>query len=244
MIVSEAVQEGDFVAVGNPLFTFEDTRQSEVICNLSPRDLTWIRENSTLSKEEKQQIESNPSLAAYYLPQTDVAIYEPDTKNVVWEGKLARFDGVGRDNLSRTIPTLITVADPIVEAGNGIHALVRGMYVKCKIKIPVSAGEADRQFLRFPAVALRPGNFVWTINDNQLTKVPVEIIDRTEVRSGDETKKVIVIRRTDKSLQPGDNMVVSPIPQAVDGMKVQIKTKTAETKAAKVADAENSNTSG
>ena len=244
MIVSEAVQEGDFVAVGNPLFTFEDTRQSEVICNLSPRDLTWIRENSTLSKEEKQQIESNPSLAAYYLPQTDVAIYEPDTKNVVWEGKLARFDGVGRDNLSRTIPTLITVADPIVEAGNGIHALVRGMYVKCKIRIPVSAGEADRQFLRFPAVALRPGNFVWTINDNQLTKVPVEIIDRTEVRSGDQTKKVIVIRRTDNSLQPGDDIVVSPIPQAVDGMKVQIKTKTAETKAAKVADAENSNTSG
>ena len=244
IIVSEAVQEGDFVAVGNPLFTFEDTRQSEVICNLSPRDLTWIRENSTLSDEERQQIEQNPSLAAYYLPQTDVAIYEPDMKNVIWDGRLARFDGVGRDNISRTIPTLITVADPVVEAANGIHALVRGMYVKCKIKIPVSAAEADRQFLAFPALALRPGNFVWTINDSQLTKVPVQIIDRTEVRFGDEMRKVIVIRRTDDSLQPGDNVVVSPIPQAVDGMKVQTKTKTVDADAATAANVEESNPEG
>ena len=229
MIVSEAVQEGDFVAVGNPLFTFEDTRQSEVICNLSPRDLAWIRVNSPLSDEEKQQIEQNPSLAAYYLPKTDVAIYEPDTKKVVWQGTLARFDGVGRDNLARTIPTLITVADPVVEADNGIHALVRGMYVKCKIKIPVSAGDTERQFLAFPAIALRPGNFVWTVGDKQLTKVPVEIIDRTSVRSGDQIQKVIVIRRTETSLQPGAVVVVSPIPQAVDGLKVQVKTKTAKT---------------
>ena len=241
MIVSEAVQEGDFVSVGNPLFTFEDTRQSEVICNLSPRDLTWIRGNSPLSDEEKQEIKKNPSLAAYYLPKTDVAIYEPESENVVWKGTLSRFDGVGRDNLARTIPTLISVADPVVEADNGIHALVRGMFVKCKIKIPVSAGDADRQFLAFPAVALRPGNFVWTVNDNQLTKVPVEIIDRTEVRAGDQMQKVIVIRRTETSLQPDAEVVVSPIPQAVDGMKVQVKTET--TKAAttvNVADADDS----
>ena len=228
IIVSEAVQEGDFVSIGSPLFTFEDTRQSEVICNLSPRDLTWIRGNSPLSEEEKQQIEKNPALAAYYLPKTDVAIYEPDSKDVVWQGTLARFDGVGRDNLARTIPTLITVADPIVEADNGIHALVRGMYVKCKIKIPVSAGDADRQFLAFPAIALRPGNFVWTVKDNQLTKIPVEIIDRTETRIDDQTQKVIVIRRTETSLQPDTEVVVSPIPQAVDGLKVQVKTRTAK----------------
>ena len=243
IIVSEAVQEGDFVAIGNPLFTFEDTRQSEVICNLSPRDLAWIRENSPLSDEEKQQIEKNPSLAAYYLPNTDVSVFEPEAKNVVWEGSLSRFDGVGRDNLSRTIPTVIKVADPVVEADNGIHALVRGMYVKCKIKIPVSAGDTDRQFLAFPAVALRPGNFVWTVKDNQLTKVPVEIIDRTEARSGDQMQKVIVIRRTETSLQPGAVIVVSPIPQAVDGMKIQVKTKTAKT-AAEVADKTGSDKKG
>jgi len=250
MIVSEAVQEGDFVAVGNPLFTFEDTRQSEVVCNLSPRDLTWIRENSTLSNDEQQQIDQNPSLAAYYLPNTDVAIYEPDLKNVIWEGKLARFDGVGRDNLSRTIPTLITVADPIVKTENGTHALVRGMYVKCKIKIPVSAGDADRQFLAFPALALRPGNFVWTVKDNHITKVPVEIIDRIEVGSGDRTQKIIVIRGTTTSLQPGTEVVVSPIPQAVDGMKVQLKTEiddvenTADAAVESLVDAEEANKNG
>ena len=228
IIVSEAVQEGDFVSVGSPLFTFEDTRRSEVLCNLSPRDLTWIRQNSPLSEEAKQKIEQNQSLAAYYLPKTDVSIFEPDTKNVVWKGTLERFDGIGRNNVSRTIPTLVTVTDPVIQTDdNNIHALVRGMFVKCQINVQVSADDTDRQFLAFPAVALRPGNFVWTVTDNKLTKVPVEIIDRTEVRSGDQFQKIIVIRSTESSLQPGQEVVVSPIPQAVEGLKIQVKTATA-----------------
>ena len=230
IIVSEAVQEGDFVSMGNPLFTLEDTRRSEVLCNLSPRDLAWIRQNSPLSEEAQQKIEQNQSLAAYYLPKTDVSIFEPDTKNVVWKGTLERFDGIGRNNVSRTIPTLISVAEPVIQTdnnNNNIHALVRGMFVKCQINVQVSADDADRQFLAFPAVALRPGNFVWTVTDNKLTKVPVEIIDRTEIRIGDQLQKIIVVRATDSSLQPGQEVVVSPIPQAVEGLKVQIKTDTA-----------------
>ncbi len=226
IIVSEAVQEGDFVTTGSPLFTFEDTRRSEVRCNLSPRDLAWIRQNSPLSEAAKLKIKQNRSLAAYYLPKTDVSIYEPDTKNVVWNGTLERFDGIGRNSASRTIPTLITVADPIIQTDdNNIHALVRGMFVKCQINVQVSAGDADRQFLAFPAVALRPGNFVWTVADDKLVKVPVEIIDRTEMRIDDQTQKFIVIRSTEQSLQPGQEVVVSPIPQAVEGLKVQIKTE-------------------
>jgi len=100
------------------------------------------------------------------------------------------------------------------------------MFVKCQINVQVSAGDIDRQFLAFPAVALRPGNFVWTVTDDKLTKMPVEIIDRTEVRNGDQLQKVIVIRATQTSLQPGQEVVVSPIPQAVEGLKVQIKTDT------------------
>jgi len=208
IIVSEAVQEGDFVSMGNPLFTLEDTRRSEVLCNLSPRDLAWIRQNSPLSEEAQQKIEQNQSLAAYYLPKTDVSIFEPDTKDVV--------------------PTLITVAKPVIQTDdNNIHALVRGMFVKCQINVQVSADDADRQFLAFPAVALRPGNFVWTVTDNKLTKVPVKIIDRTKVRIGDQLQKIIVILATESSLQPGQEVVVSPIPQAVEGLKVQVKTDTA-----------------
>ena len=228
IIVSEAVQEGDFVSVGSPLFTFEDTRRSEVLCNLSPRDLAWIRQNSPHSEDAQQQIEQNQSLAAYYLPKTDVSIFEPDTKNVIWKGTLERFDGIGRNNVSRTIPTLITVTDPVIQTDdNNIHALVRGMFVKCQINVQVSADNTDRRFLAFPAVALRPGNFVWTVTDNKLTKVPVEIIDRTEIRTGDQLQKVIVIRATESSLQHGQKVVVSPIPQAAEGLKVQIKTDTA-----------------
>ena len=72
-------------------------------------------------------------------------------------------------------------------------------------------------------MALRPGNFVWTVNDNRLTKIPVAVVDRTEVRVGDQLQKTIVIRKTETSLQPGQQIVVSPIPRATEGLKVQVK---------------------
>jgi multidrug efflux pump subunit AcrA (membrane-fusion protein) len=221
IIVDESVQEGDFVSMGSPLLTFEDTRKSEVICNLSPRDLDWIRTNSTLTQQLKDEIEQNQSLAAYYLPKTDVAVYESDNERVVWKGKLERFDGIGRDNATRTIPTRIVVEDPVVKSGDTIHALVRGMFVKCKIQVQVSAGDSEKRFLAFPAVALRPGGFVWTIADNKLKRIDVQVVDRTEIGAGDDAEKIIVIRHLDDSLQPDDSIVVSPIPQAVDGMEVQ-----------------------
>lgn len=224
IIVNESVQEGDFVSMGSPLLTFEDTRKSEVICNLSPRDLDWIRTNSTLTDQLKKEIEQNQSLAAYYLPKTEVAIYETDDESVVWQGKLERFDGIGRDNATRTIPTRITVANPVVKSGDNIHALVRGMYVKCKIQVQVSAGDSSKRFLAFPAVALRPGGFVWIIVKDKLKKVDVQIVDRTEIGAGEDARKIIVIRHLDGSLQPEDLIVTSPIPEAVDGMEVQTQS--------------------
>jgi hypothetical protein len=87
--------------------------------------------------------------------------------------------------------------------------------------VQISAGDSNKRFLSFPAVALRPGGYVWTIVDEKLKKVPVDIVDRTKIKVEDELKNIIVIRQTEDSLQPNDRIVVSPIPQAVDGLKVQ-----------------------
>jgi multidrug efflux pump subunit AcrA (membrane-fusion protein) len=221
IIVSETVQEGEFVSPGSPLFTFEDTSRSEVICNLSPRDIDWIRANSPVDKDVAQRHKENRSLAVYYLPKTDVEIYEPANQDITWQGNLERFDGVGRDSRTRTIPARITVPQPVIEQQDGIHALVRGMYVKCKVKVQVSAGQQDRQFLSFPSTALRPGGYVWVVADGKLKRVNVEVVDRANTRVDDDLIKSVIIRRSEDSLQPNDQVVVSPIPQPVDGLDVQ-----------------------
>ena len=223
IIVSESVQEGEFVNAGKELVVFEDTSRSEVICNLSPRDLDWIRENSPLDPEAKKRIEENKVLAVYYLPRTRVKIYEPERDAIAWNGVLERFDGIGRDNRSRTIPTRITIAEPVVEYDGRPHALVRNMYVKCQIQVPVSQSDADRKFVCFPELALRPDNSVWLVTkENKLKKVWVEIVDRNQVKINDEWVGMVVLRLTSDSLQPGDSVVQSPIPSAFDGMDVQL----------------------
>lgn len=225
VIVFESVQEGEFVNLGAQLLTFEDTSRSEVICNLSQRDIDWIRDNSPLDPEAAQKIAENKVLAVYYLPKTSVAIFEPEKESIVWQGVLERFDGIGRDNRTRTVPTRITISDPLVEIDGKPHALVRGMYVKCRIQVQVSEASEDQKFISFPSSALRAGNFVWTVTpENTLKKVPVVIIDRTEKTVNGKIEELTIIRLTKDSLQPDDPLVVGPIPQPAEEMPVQLQS--------------------
>ena len=118
VIVKEMIQEGDFVRAGDQLVMFEDISRSEVICNLTPTDLTWIRNNSPASEEFSEENKSG-TFSAYQLPKTNVSIFDPNEKGVVWDGILERFDGIGRDEATRTIPCRVTIANPIVNTDSG-----------------------------------------------------------------------------------------------------------------------------
>ena len=65
VIVQEMVQEGDYVLKGTQIVTFEDTKQAEVLCNLTPADLKWIRANAP---RESELIENDPR-AVYRIPK-------------------------------------------------------------------------------------------------------------------------------------------------------------------------------
>ena len=224
VIVREMVQEGDFVRAGDPLVMFEDTSRSEVLCNLTPTDLAWIRSNSAANKDFEGEPEQKP-FSPYYLPKTRVSIFETTDKSIVWEGVLERFDGIGRDELTRTIPARITIKNPVIDTAQGQRALVRGMYVKCKIEVQTSNDGSNRAFLSFPAVALRPGNYVWVVADKKLKRVEVDVVDFGKQLIDQEMIKIVVVALKPDSIQPGDQIVSTPIPQPEEGKEVLLKSE-------------------
>lgn len=225
VIVQEMVQQGDFVRAGDPLVKFEDTSRSEVLCNLTPTDLAWVRNNSPAGRDFDGE-KTADNFSPYYLPKTNVSIYETRDDSVIWEGVLERFDGIGRDELTRTIPVRITIKNPVVETGEGQRALVRGMFVKCKIEVQTSNDTPEHRFLSFPAVALRPGNYVWVVSDNKLRKVDVKVIDFGEQLIDEKMTKIVVVALKPGSLESGDAIVTTPIPQPKEGKEVIRKPAT------------------
>ena len=220
VVVREMVQEGDYVRAGDPVVTFEDTSRAEVICNLTPTDLAWIRDNSPASVEFRDEKDSKESFSVYYIPKTKVSVFEIDEPEIVWDGMLERFDGIGRDESTRTIPCRIMIRNPVIDTKFGPRALVRGMYVKCKIQVQTSADDAKRKFLSFPSVALRSGNTVWVVRDHKLKRLPVQVVDYGEQLVGQELKNIVVIAEADGSVRAGDSVVTTPLSQPSNGGEV------------------------
>jgi hypothetical protein len=109
------------------------------------------------------------------LPPTPVEIsYQVAGRTDVvyqWHGRLSRYEGIGLDTQSRTVPVRITVENPrdvrrngisISEEGNGgLPALVRGMFVDVKIKT-----KPRRQLVLIPKLALKPGGLLWVFESD------------------------------------------------------------------------------
>lgn len=222
VIVSEMVQEGDFVRAGDPLVTFEDISRSEVICNLTPSDLAWIRDNSTASQQQDQD---DRPFSVYEIPKTMVEIYDISEPNIIWQGILERFDGIGRDQSTRTIPCRITIDEPIISSEQGQRALVRGMFVKCRIQVQTSAGNGDQRFLAIPAVALHPGNHVWIVKDKKLARCDVTVVDHVEQLVGEEVRRVVIIDANKSDLRANDAVVATPLAQPTVGADVILESE-------------------
>ena len=234
VIVNEMVQEGDFVSRGTQLFTFEDTRQAEVLCNLTLSELNQIRKNAaTLAEqngdsEEAQEIEAGDLNAVYRLPKTPVTIEDPANPDVIWDGVLERFDGIGVDSVTKTIPCRIAVKNPIATTDSGQFALVRGMFVHCRLEFHVSMGNGESPYLSIPEQAVQPNHHVWTVKDNRLKRKPIKVVDyvltgpTSDSGQAPNKTRLAIIARTEKGPQTGDRVVISPLSQPSDDSEVEL----------------------
>ncbi|MFO0922612.1 MAG: HlyD family efflux transporter periplasmic adaptor subunit [Pirellulales bacterium] len=162
VIVSESVETDSFIQKGATLCAIEDTKRVEVACSLRPDQLTWILDQENVTQNGDQA-------STYQLPKTPVTVsYQVAGREEIrfeWDGHLSRYEGIGLDPQSRTIPVRITVENPQAfrktgpgsdRAAGALHALVRGMFVNCTIKT-----NPKREFTLIPKLALQPGNQVW-----------------------------------------------------------------------------------
>jgi len=162
VIVSEDADLNTFVNRGSTLVTIEDTSKVEVATNLRMDQLYWV-----LDQNDRREGPIDPSARGYDLPQTPAIIrYEVAGRDGMvyrWKGKLLRYDGIGLDPVTRTVPVRVVVDNPteyLDERGqtrlvNGATPLVRGMYVGVHLLI-----EPTTELVAIPARALQPGNRV------------------------------------------------------------------------------------
>jgi len=212
MVVKDFVEEESFVAKGTVVATLEDVSKVEVRCHLRMDEMVWIW---------RQPTEATDSSDYYRVPRTPVkVIYELAGRAISWEGILARYDGIGVDETTRTVPCRVVIDNPRSGiSGNvdqkrvrsGPPALVRGMYVTLEIETM-----PEDVLLQVPEIALKPNGTLWVVRDGELRIRPIDVV---AVRF----ETVIFAQNGDSEgkLRPGDRVVLSPVPGAYDGMPVQ-----------------------
>ncbi len=228
VIVSDLVEEGDYVQKGAPLLVIEDTSSIEVLCNLKMEDLFWLwsqRTPAATAPDSRQW--------AYQVPRTPATIYYQfagrDDLKFAWQGTLVRFDGIGLDERTRTVPCRVEVDKPrdVTAVGTkdvganprvpGPPALVRGMYVT--VVLHVRQGD---DFVKVPDEAIQPGKKVWRVRDGRLEQLgPLTLIRGVEETDPQGRAKRFWLAPSGPSrLQSGDRLVITPLPGAYDGMLV------------------------
>ena len=228
VIIRDDVEEDSYVQPGTTLFAIEDVSAVEVRSNLRMEELEWIwRQPAPESSKDllraagpdaSSTIPAIPGLD-YRIPPTSATItYQLGGRSFTWSGELTRYDGLGVDEQTRTVPCRVVVADPgavringaaALDSDNGPRALMRGMFVKVRIH-----ARPDVELLRLPERAVRPGNVAWVVRDRKLRieKVKVaRLLDDMVLLEGG-------------GLEADDRIVISPVAVVRDGMLVREQT--------------------
>lgn len=170
VIFREDAELNSFVQRGEVIVTIEDTSKAEVAVNLRTDQLYWVLDQARRGSEELMPTASG-NARSYSLPPTEASILYRvagrEDEVFRWHGILERYDGIGFDAVSRTVPVRLVVDEPRryqvgsgtgqpKPASSGPSALVRGMFVTVVLHV-----EPKRDLVVVPAVGLKPGHRVW-----------------------------------------------------------------------------------
>jgi multidrug efflux pump subunit AcrA (membrane-fusion protein) len=223
VIVEEMVEQDSYIQKGSTMVSVEDTSAVEVKCNLRMNELYWLWGGHSVADGTAR----DEGLGrGYQVPSTPVSIIYPlNGREYVWRGVLSRFDGIGLDEKTRTVPCRIVVKEPRgVIAYDSSHspiqtsgppALVRGMYVKVVVH-----AQPETSFLLIPESAVQPGSFVWMVDGETLRKMPVRVSHLANDGA--------LIEADAAGFAEGAKLVLSPLAAAHDGMPVEVTARSVE----------------
>jgi multidrug efflux pump subunit AcrA (membrane-fusion protein) len=206
LVVKDHAEKDTFVQPGTVLAELEDTSAVEVRCHLRAEDLEWLW-NSAEGRSSRSDSGESP----FAVPPIPAQVtYSIAGKEYEWAGKLKRFEGIGVDERTRTVPCRIEVPRPVrTDVDGGPPALVRGMFVK----VALSATPA-KSLLELPVPAVRPGPEVWTIQADGILKIEKPRIVRT-------LPETVLIDAGSSAIRAGMKVVTSPLGFPVEGMKLR-----------------------
>ena len=242
VIVSDPVENGDYVAAGTQVVVFEDTEKVDVRCNLRFEQLQQIVKYQV----PDSRFTTDPTMA-YQIPPTAVdVVREVNGQQTKWPGTLDRFDGIGVDSQTKMIPCRIVVDKPVSLGAGTPQALVRGMFVR--VQIPLNTFESENEtLLQVPAIAVRPGReslaelkgqnraaesgmFVWTVRDNKLRRHRVTVLDRKNDDDPNPRNRSVIIKVPRNEISKDDQVVTSPLAQPIPGSEVETVSPSATNK--------------
>lgn len=122
-----------------------------------------------------------------------------------WDAKVARIKAK-IDEKTRTLPMTLEILNSDEKIKN-IFNLKPGTFVKCSI-----IGETYKNIYVLPRYLLKSDNILFTVNDNHLKMKKVNVLRKFE-------EEMYI----DSGLAPGDKIVSSPLPGALDGMVLTIQ---------------------
>lgn len=169
-----------------------------------------VYQEGSLDVDIRIPLERMKWIAAFFengqVPDAEVHIANLDgLKPHVWKAKVARIKA-NVDEKTRTLPMTLEIFNPR-EAVKDIFDLKPGTFVKCII-----LGETLDKLFVLPRHLLKPGEILYSVVDGRLKMKKVSVLRKFEddvyIRSG---------------LEPGEKIVSSPLPGAVEGMTLTIK---------------------
>jgi multidrug efflux pump subunit AcrA (membrane-fusion protein) len=212
-VVEDKVEQDSFVAKGTPLVTLEDTSAAEVRTSLQMDEVARVwsgREQQAAGRSGGHDLPPTPATVVYTIGD----------KTYQWQGILARQEGRGLDEKTRTLPCRVIVHDPAgVKAidrygavmpelpAGAPRTLLRGMFVEVRVHV-----DEGGELVSIPEEAQRPSGDVWVMRDGRLAIVKPRPL---AVRKGR-----VIFDAVESGLLPGDRVVVSQLTQARDGMAI------------------------
>lgn len=137
-------------------------------------------------------------------------------RSPVWPGHVARIKAA-IDEKTRTMPMTVEIGTLDVKDGvkDGVKdnvtdplLLLRpGVFVKCRVK-----GEQKENVFKIPRTLMRSPDTLYLARENHLVIQKVKVIRRFD-------EDVYITR----GLAPGDLIIESPLPGALDGMAIIVK---------------------